>query len=104
MDIINNVEVVNSNNFAKDKELFQTLPRDIEIQNWLVNYLSELLEVDIKKIDVVAPFTKYGLDSLTTAGMVSDLSQWIEKEISPDLAYKYSSIQALSAFLAVQND
>ena len=71
-----------------------------EIQLWLVNYLAELLEVDSSEINPAAPFTSHGLNSLSTAGMASDLAQWLGKEISPDSAYQYPTIEALATHLA----
>ncbi|MGK7957479.1 MAG: acyl carrier protein [Crocosphaera sp.] len=78
-------------------------PSASEIQLWLVNYLTDLLEVDSSKIDTTAPFTAFGLNSLTTAGMASDLAKWLGKEISPDSAYEYPTIEALANHLAAEN-
>ncbi|NER95919.1 MAG: acyl carrier protein [Symploca sp. SIO1B1] len=74
-----------------------------EIQLWLVNYLAELLEVDSSQIDPITPFDSHGLNSLSMAGMVSDLALWLGKEISPDSAYQYPTIEALAHHLATEN-
>ena len=74
-----------------------------EIQLWLVNYLAELLEVDSSQIDPTTPFDSYGLNSLSIAGMASDLALWLGQEISPDSVYQYPTIEALANYLATEN-
>ncbi len=78
-------------------------PSALDIQIWLVEYLAELLEVDASEINANAAFTSHGLDSLTMAGMASDLSTWLGRELSPDSAYKFPSIQELAIHLATQS-
>ncbi|NES90343.1 hypothetical protein [Okeania sp. SIO2B9] len=33
-----------------------------EIQEWLVSYLAEILEIDKKEVDIKEPFLDYGLE------------------------------------------
>ena len=87
---------------SQDKILARKSLSASEIQLWLVNYLAGLLEVDSSQIDPTAPFTSHGLNSLSTAGMASDLAQWLGKEISPDSAYQYPTIEALATYLATE--
>ena len=71
------------------------------IQNWLVSYLANLLEVKESEIDITASFDIYGLDSSATIGLTSDLGDRFKlEEIDPTITYDYSTIQALAEYLA----
>ena len=71
-----------------------------EIKEWLIDYLSEVLELDKKEIDVrKKSFTDFGLDSATIAGMSGDVSDKFEVDIDPSEMYNYSSIEELSKYV-----
>ena len=74
----------------------------VEIQNWLVSYLSELLLIEAKEIDLTIPFDRYGLDSATAIGLTGDLEKWMAIELEPTLIYDYPSVEALSRHLVEQ--
>ncbi len=80
---------------VKDKEISAT-----EIQDWIVTYLGELLEVDPDDIDVTIPFDRYGLDSSAAVGLTGDLEDWLGKEIDPTLLYDYPTVEALVQHLS----
>jgi acyl carrier protein len=63
------------------------------IQNWLVTYLSKLLQIRPEEVDVTLPFERFGLDSTTLVGMTGDLSNVIGMEIDPTLAYDFPTIE-----------
>ena len=71
-----------------------------EIQTWLINYLSEFLEIDSSEMDISVTFDRYGLDSAAAVGMISDLETWMGYEIDPTLPFEYPNIKALSEHLA----
>jgi acyl carrier protein len=73
-----------------------------EIQEWIVSYLAELLEVDTDEIDVTVPFDRYGLDSSAAVGMTGDLETWLETEVDPTLLYDYPTVEALVGHLIAQ--
>jgi acyl carrier protein len=73
-----------------------------EIQEWIVSYLAELLEVDTDEIDVTVPFDRYGLDSSAAVGMTGDLETWLETEVDPTLLYDYPTVEALVGHLSAQ--
>jgi acyl carrier protein len=95
----NNLKVAETQSFLASSAAVAA-PSALDIQLWLVEYLAELLEVDSSDINANAAFTSYGLDSLTMAGMASDLAIWLGRELSPDSAYKFPSIQELAVHLA----
>ncbi|MBU7583099.1 MAG: acyl carrier protein [Nostoc sp. TH1S01] len=79
-----------------DRTSVKKLPTQIEIQNYLVNYLAELLEVKPNRIDVTIPFDRYGLDSATVLELAGELQTWLDYELDPTLFYNYPTVRALS--------
>ena len=75
------------------------LPTQIEVQNWIVNHLAELLEVEPDSIDVNIPFDRFGLDSSETIGITGELEDWLKQELSPTLLYDYPTIERLVEYL-----
>jgi acyl carrier protein len=71
-----------------------------DIQTWMVEYISNLLEVDPKSIKVSLSFDRYGLDSSATIALTSDLSDWLNCEIDPTITYDYPTIESLSNYLS----
>jgi acyl carrier protein len=71
-----------------------------EIQDWIVVYLANLLEIDPEEIDVTIPFDRYGLDSSAAIGFTGDLEEWLGKEIDPTLLYDYPTVEALVEHLS----
>ena len=71
-----------------------------EIQDWVVAYLADLLEIEPEEIDVTVPFERYGLDSSAAVALTGDLEDWLEVEIDPTLLYDYPTVEALVKYLA----
>ena len=71
-----------------------------EIQEWLLAYLSALIDVDVEQIEVNDSFASYGLDSSAGVGMVGDLSQWLNRTLDAELIYRHPTIESLSRHLA----
>jgi acyl carrier protein len=69
-----------------------------EIETWLSDYLSQLLEIDLSEVNVNLCFERYGLDSSGAIGLISDLSDQIGYELEPVLLEKYSNISALAKY------
>lgn len=70
------------------------------IAAWMCAHIAQVLELDISQIDEQKSFEALGLDSVATVGMSGDLSDWLGWRVNPNLAYDYTSVQALSVFLA----
>jgi acyl carrier protein len=73
-----------------------------DIQDWIVNYLTELLEIEAEEIDVTVSFDRYGLDSSAAVGLMGDLENWLETEIDPTIMYDYPTVESLSEHLSAQ--
>ena len=71
-----------------------------EIQDWLITYLAELLQVAPDSIDIRKPFSNYGLSSLDAVTLSGELEELVSGRLSPTLAYEYPNILTLSAYLA----
>ena len=83
---------------SQNKIVNQITSKDIE--NWLVDYLANLLKLNHEEIDVKIPFQRFGVDSLLLVTMVSHLEEWLEIEILPTIMYDYPTIKTLSEYLA----
>jgi acyl carrier protein len=70
------------------------------IQNWLVPYLAQTLELDPDDIGTGTPFGRLGLDSSASIILVGELMEWLERPLEPDIVYHYPTVQALSRHLA----
>jgi acyl transferase domain-containing protein/acyl-CoA synthetase (AMP-forming)/AMP-acid ligase II/acyl carrier protein/NAD(P)-dependent dehydrogenase (short-subunit alcohol dehydrogenase family) len=71
-----------------------------QIQEWLVDRLSERLKVDRAQIGVERPFASFGIDSAAAVGISGDLEEWLGRRLSPTLIYSYPTVAALAAHLA----
>ena len=74
-----------------------------EVQNYIVTYLAEELQIQADSIDVTAPFEQLALDSMTAVGMTGDLEQWLGARIDPMAIYDFPTIEQLSEHLAEQS-
>ena len=78
------------------------IPTSQEIQDWIIAYLANLLEIDQEEVDVTIPFDRYGLDSSAAVGMTGDLEDWLKTEIDPTLLYDYPTVEALVQHLSLE--
>ena len=74
------------------------------IQAWLVSKLSERLEIEPRKIDPREPFASYGLGSTEAVSLTGELAEWLGRKLSPELIYKYPTIESLARYLAESQD
>lgn len=79
-------------------------PSKNEIQNWLVSHLASLLRYKPSEIDPDQDLMKYGLDSMAAVTITGDLEDWLGREISPTLPYKFPTISKLSEAIAKGHD
>src|SRR5579864_8545862 len=69
------------------------------ISAWLVARLAEVLGVAPQDIDIREPLTNFGLTSRDAVGLSGDLEDWLERRLSPTLAYEYPTVEALARYL-----
>lgn len=70
------------------------------IEQWIVNYLADLLEISADEIETEVPFDTYGLDSSAAVGLTGDLEDWLGQEVDPTLLYDYPTVASLSVHLS----
>jgi acyl carrier protein len=92
-----------SDNHGEPAQSSQNQRTPTEIQNWLVSYLSELLEIEPDEVEVTVPFERYGLDSSAAIGLSGDLEDWLGFPLDPTLLYDYPTIEALVQHLAQES-
>ena len=83
-------------NLQNSKTSFDTS----EIQDWIVSYIAELLEVEPELVDPTISFDRYGLDSSAAYALTGDLEDWLGREIDPTAIYDYPTVEALSEHLS----
>lgn len=77
----------------------KTLPTNQDIQNWIVSYLADLLEMEPDEIETDIPFDSYGLDSSSAIVMTGDLEDWLGTQVDPTFIYDYPTVSALAQHL-----
>ncbi len=77
----------------------KNLPTVDEIQNWLISYLSQMLDLEVEDISTSTSFARYGLDSSASILLASDLGDWLGREIEPTIIYGYPNIKDLAEYL-----
>ena len=70
------------------------------IQHWLSTQVAEQLGLVSQDIDAHAPFSAYGLDSITGVSLAGDLEEWLGISLSPTLLWDYPTVATLSQYLA----
>lgn len=73
-----------------------------EIQAWIVARVSALAGVAPEEIDVRAPLSRFGLDSVALIALAADLEKWLGYRFRGNPLEPYPTIEALSRFLAEQ--
>lgn len=71
-----------------------------EIRQWLLNFVAELLDVDIRAIDLRMPLDRLGVDSAMALVLAADLGAALRTELSPVKVFGYRTIDAMAEHLA----
>lgn len=66
-----------------------------EIQEWLLNYMTDELNLNLDEIDLQANFSEFGLDSSTAVILTGDLGEWLGYDLDPTLLLDYPNLKAL---------
>ncbi len=70
-----------------------------EIQDWLVEKISERLKISEKAVDIFKPFAGFGLTSSDVIVLSGSLEELLKRKLSPTLAFEYPNIHELATFL-----
>lgn len=76
-------------------------PPDQEaIESWLVDHISNALEVDPDEIDIRAAIGDFGLNSRTAVRLSGEMERWLGRRLSPTLVWDFPTIDKMAAHLA----
>lgn len=89
--------VVLPGNYVQDQS-----SNTVKIEEWLISYLAELLEMDKDEVDTATTFERYGLDSASAVGLVGDLEEWLGCNLDSTLLYDYPTIESVAKHLSAK--
>ncbi|ACC81784.1 acyl carrier protein [Nostoc punctiforme] len=97
-----NLDVMQVSQIEKDTEghELEKFPSLEEVQDWILLYIANLLELETEEIDITVPFSTYGLDSSVAVGLTGDLADWLGLDLDPTLLYDYPTIESLVQYLS----
>jgi acyl carrier protein len=72
----------------------------IEIKTWLINSISNYLEIKSDEIDPSIPFESYGVNSSTAVILSGDLQEWLGCSLDPMIFFDYPTVEALADYLS----
>ncbi len=75
-----------------------------EIQEWLISQIAAVLHISPEDIDIRESFANYGLSSRDAVILSGDLEAWLNRRLSPTLAYDHPNILSLSEYLGGDAD
>lgn len=67
---------------------------------WIVDYLSQRLELTPAALPLDVPFNQLGVDSMFAVVMSEDISAWTGVEGPPNLLYQHPTILELARYIA----
>lgn len=74
--------------------------RFAEAVEWIVTYLTKRLDNAPATLQLDAPFTQFGIDSMFAVVMSEDISVWTGVESPSNLLYQYPTINDLARYIA----
>jgi polyketide synthase PksN len=74
-------------------------PTLAEIERRIVMLTSEALSVSTQVIDPDVPFSDYGVDSITGAGMIEKIGEAFDIELPVTVVFDYSNVRALARYV-----
>ncbi len=74
--------------------------REQALRAWLVQRVSQQLNVPAMELDIRRPFGEYGFDSAAIVELAGDLQDHLGGDLSPTLVYDYPTIESLCSYLA----
>jgi len=75
-------------------------PSEREIEQWVVGRVDALLEEEGAVTNAQKPLAAYGLDSVDTAGLLSDLEDWLGVALPTELVWEWVSPRELATRVA----
>jgi acyl carrier protein len=82
------------------EEKVNLTPSEAEIQAWIVARVSHLTNLPAAEIDVRAPLTRFGLDSVAVIALAADLEKWLHFRFRENPLEAQSTIESFAHYLA----
>ncbi len=83
----------------EDSIMANTIPQQ-DIENWLIEQISEQMNIHSKHIDTQHSFAEYQLDSAKALVILARLEKKLGKRLSPTIIWNYPNIASLAERLA----
>lgn len=80
------------------------ITKPLAIAKWLMNWLAQEFDLEYEMIEPEQPFAHYGLDSVSSVRLTSELSEWLNITLPDTFIYNYQTIQAVSQYLSTGSD
>lgn len=72
-----------------------------EISSFIVKTLSEILDVSESAINSDLEFDSYGLSSSAAVGLLGEVEEFVDHDLSPSILFKHNTVNKLTAYLSV---
>lgn len=93
---------IRENGASTETSSFEDILTEETIRAQIVARLAKELKLEIVDIDIQAPFTSHGLDSLKAFVLTGELAEWLGHALPATLFWNYPTVEALSKHLAVK--
>jgi acyl carrier protein len=70
------------------------------IQQWLVDRIAGIAEINSDEVDVDRPLADFGLDSIQLFGLSNDLEKFLGQKVSEVVAWDFPTIALLAKHLS----
>lgn len=77
----------------------QTQPTAIEIQDWMIHKIASLIGISPDEVNVQEDLELYGLDSVEAITLAGELSDWVRRDLSPNLVREHPTITDIARFI-----
>lgn len=71
-----------------------------QIEDFLLDRVAHYARLSPREIDPDSPFSSFGMGSREAVLMSGDLADWLQREVSPTLAWEYPNITQMASHLA----
>jgi acyl carrier protein len=71
-----------------------------DLEQWFVTRIADALKIGSEEVDVDAPLSDHGLDSLSALTMTGELEKMLGRRLPATLFWEYPTIARLSKHLA----
>src|SRR5262249_51609700 len=74
------------------------LPSLEAIKHWLINQIAILFGIEFDKVEIEAPFARYGIDSMQAVTIVRALGELVGRKLNITAIWEYPTIESLARY------